>query len=375
MRTLTAADVEAAVTGGSVLAAGGGGWVDHGYLVGDVATRFGEPRLAAIDEIPDDGIIVTVTAIGSPAAPHWQMVPADYVRALQLLIDALGQPVAGLITAQNGSSTTLNGWTQSAVLGIPVVDAAGNGRAQPTGKFGSMGLLTRRDYQTIQTAAGGNRAMGAYLEVTVRGSVARADDMLRAASLQSGGFIAAARNPVPASYAKQHAAVGAISYALRLGEAMVAARSDGPEAVVEAVAGATRGRVLGRGAVRNATVDTRDSFDFAQFVVDDAEGPLTLHVMNEYMAVDRGGVRLATFPDLICTLGLDTGLPVSVAQMREGREVAVLVNDKADLPCGTGVRQPDAYLEVEKAMGIELRSYALADAGRGPRQRSGDKRP
>jgi uncharacterized protein len=360
MRTLTSADVPAAVTGGSVLAAGGGGWVDQGYLLGEIATRLGEPRLAGIDEIPDDGIIVTVTAIGSPAAPNWQMLPKDYVRALQLLMDALGKPVAGMITAQNGSSTTLNGWTQSALLGIPVIDAAGNGRAQPTGKFGSMGLLGKKDYQTIQTAAGGNRGMGAYLEVTVRGSVLRTDDMLRAASLQSGGFIAAARNPVPASYVKQHAAVGAISYALRLGEAMLAAQPEGPEAIIQAAVRATKGRILGRGRVSSARVDTRDSFDFARFEVADEAGLLTLHTMNEYMAVDRGTTRLATFPDLICTLSLDTGLPVSVAQMREGQAVAVLVNDKADLPCGTGVREPDAYPEVEEALGIDLRTYALA---------------
>jgi hypothetical protein len=82
--------------------------------------------------------------------------------------------------------------------------------------------------------------------------------------------------------------------------------------------------------------------------------------MNEYMAVDRDGERLSTFPDLITTLSLDTGLPVSVAQMREGTRVAVLVNNKADLPLGTGARQPDAYHEVEAAMGIDLLSYALA---------------
>jgi len=361
MRILTADDVPAAVTGGSVLAAGGGGWVDHGYLLGQTATGLGEPRLASLDEIPDDGIIVTVTAIGSPAAPDWQMLPIDYVRALELLIAALGKSVAGLITAQNGSSTTLNGWTQSAVLGIPVVDAAGNGRAQPTGKFGSMGLVGKRDYQTIQTAAGGNRARGRYLEVTVRGAVAHADDVLRAVSLSSGGFIAAARNPVPASYVKKHAAVGAIGYAMRLGEAMRAAQPRGAEAVIEAAAEATRGHVLGRGPVRNAHVDTRDSFDFARFEVEDADGPLVLHTMNEYMAAERRGERLATFPDLICTLSLETGLPVSVAQMREGTEVAVLVNGKADLPVGTGAREPDAYLEVERALGIDLRTYALGD--------------
>ena len=35
--------VEAAVAGGSVLAAGGGGWVDHGYLVGRTALATGRP--------------------------------------------------------------------------------------------------------------------------------------------------------------------------------------------------------------------------------------------------------------------------------------------------------------------------------------------
>ncbi len=360
MRKLVAADVAAAVTGGSVLAAGGGGWVDHGYLIGQIATSLGEPTLASIDEIPEDGIVVTVTAIGSPAAKDWQMFPIDYVRALQLLIEALGKPIAGVITAQNGSSTTLNGWNQSAILGIPVIDAAGNGRAQPTGKFGSMGLLTKPGYQTIQTAAGGNRAQGRYLEVTVRGEVARADDILRAVSLQSGGFIAAARNPISASYVKEHAAIGAISYAIRLGEAMLKAKDDGPEAVISAAVRETKGRILGVGPVKNAAVDTRDSWDFARFQVQDEKGILTLHTMNEYMAVDRDGERLSTFPDLITTLSLDTGLPVSVAQMREGTRVAVLVNNKADLPLGTGARQPDAYHEVEAAMGIDLLSYALA---------------
>ena len=361
MRKLTPADVAAAVTGGSVhLAAGGGGWVDHGYLVGETATKLGTPMLASIDEIPDDGIIVTVTAIGAPAAKDWQMFPIDYVKALQLLIDALGKPVAGMITAQNGSSTTLNGWTQSAVLGIPVVDAAGNGRAQPTGKFGSMGLLSRSDYVTIQTAAGGNRAQGRYLEVTVRGEVLRADDILRAVSIQSGGFIAAARNPIAAAYVREHAAVGAISYALRLGEAMLAAKDKGADAVISAAAKETKGKVLGRGVVRNAKVDTRESWDFAKFEVETENGVLILHTMNEYMAVERDGKRLSTFPDLIATLSLETGLPISVAQMREGDRIAVLVNDKADLPLGTGARQPDAYHEVEKAMGIDLLSYALA---------------
>jgi DUF917 family protein len=159
---------------------------------------------------------------------------------------------------------------------------------------------------------------------------------------------------------KQHAAVGAISYAMRLGEAMLAAQPEGAEAVIAAAVRQTKGRILGRGPVRDAQVDTRDSFDFAHFQVESPDGALLLHTMNEYMAVDREGTRLATFPDLICTLSLETGLPVSVAQMHEGNEVAVLVNSKANLPVGTGAREPDAYPEVEAALGIDLQTYALS---------------
>ena len=85
------------------------------------------------------------------------MRPGDYVRALQLLMEAVDAPIAGTVTAQNGSSTTCNGWVASAVLGTLVIDAAGDGRAHPTGKMGSFGLAADPDFNTVQAVAGGNR--------------------------------------------------------------------------------------------------------------------------------------------------------------------------------------------------------------------------
>ena len=161
MRDLDRHAVEAAVAGGSVLAAGGGGWVEHGYLVGRTAVGYGTPRLATLDEVADDATIATVSAIGAPAASDWEMRPSDYVSALRLLTEALEEPVVGTITAQNGSSTTCNGWIQSAVLGTLVIDAAGDGRAHPTGKMGSLGLAADPAHSTVQAAAGGNRARAA----------------------------------------------------------------------------------------------------------------------------------------------------------------------------------------------------------------------
>ena len=100
-----------------MLASGGGGWVDHGMVMGELATGIGRPVLCPVDLLDDDDLVVTVTAIGAPAAPKREIRPLDYVRALELVADELERPVAAVMTAQNGSSTTLNGWIQSAVLG------------------------------------------------------------------------------------------------------------------------------------------------------------------------------------------------------------------------------------------------------------------
>ena len=356
MRELDLHAVHAAVAGGSVLAAGGGGWVDHGLLVGSTSVQYGTPRLASIDEVDPDAMLATVSAIGAPAAVGWEMRPGDYVRALQLLMDAVAEPIVGTVTAQNGSSTTCNGWVASAVLGTLVIDAAGDGRAHPTGKMGSFGLAADDDYETVQAVAGGNRAAKRYLEVVTRGTVRHTANILRTAAEQSGGFIAAARNPLPASFVAEHAAVGAISFALDLGEAILAAERDGPQRMIDVTAEHLGGRILTTGPVRRRTLRTHNAFDIGTVEVQDVE----LGFVNEYLTAESGAERLATFPDVLATLSVPSGRIISIADLREGDEVAVLHVPKANVPLGDGVREPSVYPEVEAMLGKPLAEYALA---------------
>ena len=355
MRELDLAAVHAAVAGGSVLAAGGGGWVDHGLLVGTTAVQYGTPRLVSLEELEPDVMLATVSAIGAPAAVGWEMRPGDYVRALQLLIEAVPEPILGTVTAQNGSSTTCNGWVASAVLGTVVVDAAGDGRAHPTGKMGSFGLAADDDYQTVQAVAGGNRPQNRYLEVVARGTVRHTANVLRTAAAQSGGFIAAARNPLPAAFVAEHAAVGAISFALSLGEAILSAEPAGPERMIAVTADHLGGRVIARGPVRHRELRTENAFDIGTVVVEDVE----LGFVNEYLTAESAGERLATFPDVLATLSLRTGRIISIANLREGDEVAVLHVPKDNVPLGDGVREPSVYPEVEAMLGKPLAVYAL----------------
>jgi hypothetical protein len=360
-RILGAVDVEAAVKGGSIFAAGGGGWADHGRMLGTAAVNAGRPELVSMDEVPDDAWIATAAAIGAPAGTtQWEMLGVDYVKAVELVQQALGAPIYGLMIGQNGKSSTLNGWLPSAILGTKVVDAVGDIRAHPTGDMGSIGLANSPQ-QMIQSAAGGNRANNAYLELVVRGATAKISPVIRTAADMAGGFIAACRNPVPASYVKQHAALGGISIALALGEAILAAETKGGTAVIDAICRQTKGEIIGEGKVtRKAVQYTREAFDVGTIRIGDGAKATILHVMNEYMAVDDGnGARLAGFPDVITTLDR-AGVPVSVGEIREGDELLVLRIAKKVIPLSSSATDPSVYPVVERTLGINLTDYALS---------------
>ena len=359
-RILVEKDVEAAVKGGSVYAAGGGGWADHGRMLGYAAVAIGKPELVSIDELDDSDWIATAAAIGAPASTTpWEMRGVDYVKAVQLLQEALGEKLAGLIIGQNGRSSTLNAWLPSAILGTKVVDAVGDIRAHPTGDMGSIGMAGSPD-PMIQTAVGGNRDENRYIELVVKGATAKVSPVLRAASDQSGGFIASCRNPLRASYVRTHAALGGISMALTLGEAIIAAEKKGASAVIDAICKTTGGVILAEGTItKKNVVYTKEAFDIGTVTIGSGDKAAVLHVMNEYMAVeDAGGARIATFPSVITTLSAE-GEPLSVGQLHEGMQVHVLHVPKDIIPLSASVLDPSVYPPVEKAMGIEIAKYVF----------------
>jgi len=314
-----------------------------------------------MDEVSDDAYIATAAAIGAPAGTtEWQMLGVDYVKAVEMLQDALGAPIYGLMIGQNGMSSTMNAWLPSAMLGTKVVDAVGDIRAHPTGDMGSIGMAGSPE-ATIQVAVGGHRNSNSYIELVVRGATAKVSPILRKAADMSGGFIASCRNPVLASYVRKNAALGGISRALELGHAIMAAEANGGEAIIDAICAATSGTILGKGTVtRKRVTYTEAAFDIGAITIRCGRRDLVLHVMNEYMAVEDGdGARLATFPDVITTLASD-GRPVSVGHIKEGVELSVFHIAKAHLPLSSSVKDPAVYPVCEAALGIPIAKYALA---------------
>ena len=128
MRVLDAAALDAAIRGGLLLSAGGSGMGSSARhrLLGEDALKRGTVRMVPISELDSADAILVSTAVGAPGASGARTEPKDAVDAAQLLISSSGCRAKGVIP---GHVPGMYAWTIAAALGIPLIDAATNGRA------------------------------------------------------------------------------------------------------------------------------------------------------------------------------------------------------------------------------------------------------
>ncbi|MEM3404167.1 MAG: DUF917 family protein [Nitrososphaeria archaeon] len=350
--------VEAAAHGGGVLGGGGGGSISEGLDFGKLALSVGEPRIVDIDQLSKDAILITVSRVGAPGAREQKVEPEDYVRAIELLLEN-GIHVDGIISSENGGFSTLNGFYQSAVLGLPVVDAPCNGRAHPSGLMGSLSLHKLDNYVSIQAAVGGSKDRSKYVESVVKGNMLETTKTIRELSVKAGGYVTVARNPVKASYVMKTAAVGSIEKAVLLGRAMLNSKSYGVEDVLNTVERVLEGKLVARGTVLDVYMETKEGFDVGELTIKDKKGKYTLCFCNEYMTLEQEGHRIGTFPDLITTMDLDRGLPIPSCEVKRDMEIVVLHVAKEKLTLGAGMKDPELYKGIEVLTGKKIISYSF----------------
>lgn len=342
---------EAAVLGGAVFGGGSGGKVTHGLRLAQQALALGTPRIVTLHELPADAPVATVSTIGAHSFSA-DVLPEHYVRALTLLQEASGQEMQALISSENGAVGSINGWVQSALLGLPVADAPANGRGHPLGAMGGLGLQARAGYVSIQAAAG----PGGF-EYVARGPLYRASAEMREAAARAGVMVAVAANPAPVAYVQANGALGALEQAISIGQGMMSNRFSGCHTLVEGVVRRMGGASHGVGVVESIAMTTADGFDRGSLsILLDHNGYLDLTFCNGFMTLDVHGQRRATFPDLITVIGMDC-LPCVCSDIREGQRLYVMSAPMEHLPLGRGVFDPALYAVLERQIGQPLLAY------------------
>lgn len=348
--------IEPLVIGGSILGGGGGGAIEEGLKLGKLAFDVGIPKIISIDDLNEDDLVVTVSAVGAPAAKNQFVLPMDYVDAIQLAGDMTKKSPKALITNENGGLATINGFFQSAITGIPIVDASCNGRAHPTGVMGSMSLNTVSGYTSVQAAVGGKPGTAYRISQVLEGDLESTSKLVRQMSVLAGGFVAVARNPVTKEYLKANGAINAISHAYEVGIAHTSGKS--PTEKIKNVAESLRGSVLVQGTVKDLKFQTIDGFDLGNVVINDKEEDFELTIWNEYITCENANKgRISTFPDLIMTFDTNTGMPITSAELAIGKELTVIHSDKKNLKLGSGMLLKSNYEVVEKVLKKDVIKY------------------
>ena len=316
--------------GSLLLGGGGGGCPKEGEERALSALKLGNVELITIEELKkryNEGCIVTISGVGSPASDTAYYSDDVYPRILELLGSRSDTPIAGFISCELGASSSFEPFIPAALSGLPIIDAPCDGRAHPLGIMGSLGLESS-GLPVIQAAAGG-----------------RPEDQTYTAHL-AGGAVAVARNPVSVPYLETHAAAGAYAQALQLGHAYRTAAT--PAQSIEAALEQLNGRILCTGTVENCTLETRNALDYGTFQISTPASPCRIGFCNEYMYAAIGEERLATFPDLITTIETETGRIIASADIKSGMEITVISAPKSQIKLGAGLLNPENYRILEE---------------------------
>ena len=348
---------KAAVYGGCLLGGGGGGWIQDGLARSALALSLGKVRIIPIGSLDEDAIIITASAVGASGSKDRHVLPINFVEAIEEVVTVPGAKPDAIVACEIGATGSVNGWIQSLVLGIPVVDAPWEGRAHPTAAMGSGGLWFLEGYESIRSAVGGDPAKGRHVKMVVRGSFQSCATLVRQAAVQAGGVVAVGRDPLPASFIRKNAACGSLTQAISLGQAYLGGLEKGPDAAIEGACSFLGADIIYKGTVTSIDLEQRGGFDVGTVQID--KGACQIAFWNEYMTLEVEGERKATFPDPIMTFD-ETGTPLISAGVEPGMRLTVARAPKSSLILGTGLTDPRCYDDAERATGKEIIRYSFA---------------
>jgi DUF917 family protein len=343
------------VYGGAVLGAGGGGSIEAGLAAGREALGHGSPRLAHIEELPRETLIATLSIVGSMAGAMTEQTPPQHGPALRRLVEVEKRSIEAVIPSEVGPQSVTYGWRESALAGTLIVDAPCNGRAHPLGLMGSLGLHRRPSYITSTVAIGGSRSAHTSVEVILRASATKASSMVRHNAATSGVPLAVARNPLPASYVKRHAAAGGLKYAADVGKIVLNEINHGLPRLLERLSKWLGGRILSEGRVDSASLTETKGFTVGHIRIQEQDGnESSVSVCNEYLAFQSKGVVLAAFPDLITLFDFDSALPLASPEVKPGKRVAAFGVPRARLKLASTMNDVALLRPLERLLKIPL---------------------
>ena len=348
MRELTIDDIDDLAMGATLLGTGGGGDPYVGkLLVKQAIEDYGPARVVDVDELPDEGLIMTTAIIGAPTV-ILEKIPAgtEFRSGIGALAAYLGSDPVALMPIEVGGVNTLVPIATAVEMGIPVVDADGMRRAFPQIE---MTVFTLHSLKAAPMSIADEKGNMCVFEANTNQI---AESLARAAVVQLGLANAISCYPMTVADVRQCGIHGSMTYCTEVGRRLSQVQRGAPGAWDELLA-YTEAALVFSGKVID--IDRRTTEGFARGTVvlehlDDPSRTLRVEIQNENLIAFEDGEAVVTVPDLLCLLDHESADPITTEGLAFGQRLDVLA-----MPCAPEWHR-DGMLELvgPRAFGYDI---------------------
>jgi uncharacterized protein len=324
LRPVSAEEIESLAIGAWILGTGGGGSPYLALLNMRALYRQGaavslmDPR-----DLADDDLVAVVSSMGAPLVGQERLTdPRTIARAVTMMETYLGRRFRAIMALEIGGGNALQPLMAAALLGRPVVDADGMGRAFPEAQMTSFAIHDLRMDPLVLVDVRDNAVI-----VAQAASWPWMERLSRTACVAVGSIAATCKAPRTGREVRECAILDSTSKAIRLGQTVQSARRihrDPIEAIVEA----GDGRRIFTGKIADVARRATEGFLRGTARLDGLGGDrghrFELAFQNEFAVGWLDGAPRVMTPDLICVMDTVSGEAIGTETLRYGQRVSVV---------------------------------------------------
>ncbi|MGX9418893.1 DUF917 domain-containing protein [Vibrio sp. WJH972] len=328
MIELTRGDIEAIEIGAAILGTGGGGNPYYGKLhtLAEME-KGGRVQLIGLNELDDEALVVSVGNIGAPAVSMEKICEGnEIVRAIYALEENLGKKIDAIIPVEIGGANGIRPAAIAAIMGLPLVDGDGMGRAFPEMQMTSFSIYGHCSAPSAMSDAHGNTVIFENLKDEFW-----LERLARACVVQMGASAGMVEAPMKGSFVKQFAIPSTVTQAKNLGLAVINAHKEKLNPIEE-ICRQENGQVLFEGKIIDLERKMSAGFTRGTLQVEGSgryiEQTASVDIQNENLILKIDQAVACSVPDLIIILDIETGHAITTEVLRYGQKIAVLA-----IPC------------------------------------------
>lgn len=324
---LSEKEIEQIALGASLLGTGGGGDPHVGKLMAlQAVKKHGPVEMIKVEDVPDDALVVPAAMMGAPTVLV-EKIPNgnEFIKAFEELGNFLGKKVFATFPIEAGGVNSMIPIAVAANLGIPIIDCDGMGRAFPELQMVTFHLYGQTASPMVLADEKGNSVI--LNAITNKW----AENLARNLVVEMGGEAMISIYSLTGKQLKEAAIRNILTYSAEIGKLLMdtqASKTDTTKQLIEKM----NGFKLFKGKITDILRKTTSGFNFGTAKIEGIEEnkgeQFSIEFQNENLIAKKGDCVLASVPDLICILDLESATPITTESLKYGRRVTVI-----GIPC------------------------------------------